>query len=137
MKPDSVRNNLLPTWLTGSTVLLVLLLAGTGCTGNPPRQSPSAFPPEQPPAPDTVQSAGDTALLAAVAGLHDGERTALDGYVLEVGSRYTAASGYDCRQVRFLDSANRPLAAQRLVCRSGEQVFIAPDVFTVTPGTSE
>lgn len=72
---------------------------------------------------------GDTALLAASAGLPDGQRTTLDGQILEAGYRYTAASGHECRHLRILDTAGQSAATPRLVCSRGGQRFLAADVF--------
>ncbi len=143
MKPVSARNNLRPLVTTahsGSGILLAVLLLLTGCAGNPLQPATPPLPPAQVSVPDAASDRGaqETALLAVIAGLQDGQRTVFDGRILEAGTSYTAASGLECRHLRAIGSGGQPAAPQRLTCRQGERLFIAVDVFaSAPPGSSQ
>lgn len=118
-------------------LVLSMLLLVTGCTGSP-------FRPVEPAdnnavAPATVDNSlvshGDSALLTVINGLAGNQRTTFDGRTLEAGMYYAAASGSECRYVRFIES-NGQTSAPRLACRDGEQQFFAADVFVTPPGAN-
>lgn len=118
-------------------LVLSMLLLVTGCTGSP-------FRPVEPAdnnavAPATVDNSlvshGDSALLTVINGLAGNQRTTFDGRTLEAGMSYAAASGSECRYVRFIES-NGKTSAPRLACRDGEQQFFAADVFVTPPGAN-
>lgn len=141
MNPVSARDNTrasTTTGYSGSGMLLAVLLLLPGCAGNPFQPATPPLPPAQASVPDAASDRGaqETALLAVIAGLQDGQRTVFDGRILEAGTSYTAASGLECRHLRAIGSGGLPAAPQRLTCRQGERLFIAVDVFaSAPPGT--
>jgi len=119
----------------GRCLMLAALLLAAGCTATP-------YQPSGPPAAGgavsvNASNAADSALLDALDGLPDSQRRTYDGHILEAGNRFTAASGCECRYVRLLDAAGRPLSADRLACRDGVRRFFAVDVFRATPETRQ
>lgn len=118
----------------GCALLLALALA-CGCAGNPPRGAATGSAPAAADAAAAHTASPEAALLEAIDALQDDERITRDGRILEAGSRYSAASGYQCRPVRFIDSDGRTRATQRLACSNGTRRFFATEVFSSHPGS--
>lgn len=137
MKPVLTQHLASKPTLAGQGFLLTVALLMAGCTANPllPAEPASGAAVAPDPVMATDASSADSALLATIEGMQNGERMAYDGRTLEAGNTYSAASGAQCRYVRFIENIAQTSTA-RLACHDGHHRFFATDVFASQSGAA-